>query len=88
LHLQVAAAKGRRVATLLDTKGPEIRTAMVRGGQPLVLEPGQEVTLVAVGEAYETWEGYKDEATGEALVLCCDVMARRLWCTPFRGIVG
>ena len=34
----VAAAKGKHVATMLDTKGPEIRTAMLRGGGPLELE--------------------------------------------------
>lgn len=62
--LQVAAAKGKTIAFLLDTKGPEVRTAMLRGGKDIELEAGQEVTVVAVGDEYTTWEGYKDEATG------------------------
>lgn len=66
LPQQVATSKKRRVAYLLDTKGPEVRTAMVRGGKNLELEAGQEVILVAVGDDYDKWEGYKDEATGEA----------------------
>ncbi len=54
---KVAEAKGRRVACLLDTKGPEIRTAMLRGNQNLELAAGQEVLLVAVGADYKSWEG-------------------------------
>ncbi|KXZ44735.1 hypothetical protein GPECTOR_63g60 [Gonium pectorale] len=77
----VLEAKGaaHRVALLLDTKGPEIRTAMLRGGKDIELEAGQEVTVVAVGEAYDKWEGYKDEATAETKIgvsyarLCRDV---------------
>jgi pyruvate kinase len=34
----VAAAKGKHIATMLDTKGPEIRTAMLKGGGPLELK--------------------------------------------------
>ncbi len=67
--VQVSRAKHRRVALLLDTKGPEVRTAMVRGGKDIELEAGQEVILVAVGDAYDTWEGYKDEASGELRVV-------------------
>ena len=55
-----------KIAYLLDTKGPEVRTAMVRGGVNIELVAGQEVTLVAVGAEYDTWEGYKDEETGDA----------------------
>ncbi|KAF8059377.1 hypothetical protein HT031_005182 [Scenedesmus sp. PABB004] len=77
----VAAAKGaHHVATLLDTKGPEIRTAMLRGGKDIQLAKGQEVEVVAVGpEAYTSWEGYVDEASGRAVIglsydkLCRDV---------------
>jgi hypothetical protein len=29
---------------------------------------GQEVTVVAVGEEYTSWEGFKDEATGETKI--------------------
>lgn len=50
-----------QIALLLDTKGPEVRTAMLRGHQPIELEEGQTVIIEAVGDAYDTWEGYKDE---------------------------
>ncbi|KAG2454740.1 hypothetical protein HYH02_000576 [Chlamydomonas schloesseri] len=68
-----------RVALLLDTKGPEVRTAMLKDGKDINLEAGQELTVVAVGEKYTTWEGYKDEETGETKIglsyqhLCRDV---------------
>eukprot|EP00854_Cymbomonas_tetramitiformis_P014419 gene14419-17049_t len=32
-------------AVLLDTKGPEIRTGMLKDGKPVLLETGKEVTL-------------------------------------------
>ena len=68
-----------RVALLLDTKGPEVRTAMLKDGKDINLEAGQELTVVAVGDKYTTWEGFKDEATGETRIglsyqhLCRDV---------------
>jgi pyruvate kinase len=37
---QVAAAKGKSIGLALDTKGPEIRTAMLRGGKDIFLEKG------------------------------------------------
>ena len=55
---------------MLDTKGPEIRTAMLRGGQDIAIVAGQEVTLAAVGAEYTSFEGFKDEATGETVVGC------------------
>jgi pyruvate kinase len=67
-HLEVLnafrrAARSRNscAACLLDTKGPEIRTAMLRGGGPLQLEQGEEIIIEAVGEGYTTYEGYKNE---------------------------
>lgn len=60
----VAAAKQANVSYLLDTKGPEIRTAMLRGGQNLLLSKDQEVILVAVGSEYQTWEGGVNPDTG------------------------
>ncbi len=47
---------------------PQIRTAMLRGGKDINLEAGQMVTVVAVGDDYDKWEGYKDEATGETKI--------------------
>ena len=41
---QVCADKGSYSACLLDTKGPEIRTAMLRGGKDIELVAGQKVT--------------------------------------------
>ena len=32
-------------AVLLDTKGPEIRTGMLKGGKPVLMEAGREVTI-------------------------------------------
>lgn len=60
----VATAKGATVAYLLDTKGPEIRTAMLRGGQNLELSKDQDVLLVAVGQDYKAWEGGVNPETG------------------------
>jgi Pyruvate kinase, barrel domain len=48
-------------ATLLDTKGPAIRSAMLRGGQNIMLEKGQPIIIEAVGDDYTEFEGYKDE---------------------------
>jgi pyruvate kinase len=62
----VAASKGATISYLLDTKGPEIRTAMLRGGQNLSLSKDQEVLLVAVGGDYKTWEGGVNPETGAA----------------------
>ncbi|GFR42123.1 hypothetical protein Agub_g2966 [Astrephomene gubernaculifera] len=66
--VEAGSGRHRRIAYLLDTKGPEIRTAMLRGGKDIELVAGQEVTVVAVGDAYDKWEGYKNEATGETRI--------------------
>jgi len=58
---QVCEEKGSRAAALLDTKGPEIRTAMLRDHKPISLEAGQVIVIEAVGAKYTEFEGYKDE---------------------------
>eukprot|EP00798_Chlamydomonas_sp_ICE-L_P026972 gene26972-34986_t len=61
---KVCAAKGNRAATLLDTKGPEIRTAMLRDHKPINLEAGQSIIVESVGDRYNKhteFGGYKDE---------------------------
>mmetsp|Transcript_14651 Transcript_14651/g.48087 ORF Transcript_14651/g.48087 Transcript_14651/m.48087 type:complete len:609 (-) Transcript_14651:61-1887(-) len=40
-------ATGKMCAVLLDTKGPEIRTGMLKDGKPLVLERGSTVTITS-----------------------------------------
>lgn len=70
-HPQVAGSKGANIAYLLDTKGPEIRTAMLRGGANVELSKDQEVILVAVGAAYKTWEGGVNPDTGGRA--CCPI---------------
>jgi pyruvate kinase len=46
--VRAASAKaGRHVAILQDLSGPKIRTGTLKGGQPIVLEPGQELRLAA-----------------------------------------
>ena len=42
---EVSAETGKKVAILLDTKGPEIRTVKLKGGNDVMLAAGQEFTL-------------------------------------------
>ena len=64
---------------LLDTKGPEIRTAILRGGKNILLEQGQTIIIEAVGDSYTSFEGYKED--GETRIglsyskLCSSVQA-------------
>jgi pyruvate kinase len=66
----VCAQKGSTAGILVDTKGPEIRTAMLRGGKDIELDAGQQVTVFAAGDSYTSFEGYKDPVTGETVVGC------------------
>lgn len=42
---EVRAEVGKPIAILLDTKGPEIRTGLLKDGKKVILETGQEFTL-------------------------------------------
>ncbi|KAK9811282.1 hypothetical protein WJX72_001077 [[Myrmecia] bisecta] len=57
-------------ASLLDTVGPHIRSAMLKGGYPLTLAAGDEVSVVAVGPSSSSWEGGRDEASKEVRIGC------------------
>ena len=46
---------------MLDTKGPEVRTAMLKDGKDIELVAGQEIIVFAAGDDYTSFEGYKTE---------------------------
>jgi pyruvate kinase len=46
-------------ATLVDTKGPEICTAMLLDGKSIMLEKDQKIVIEAVGDKYTSYQGYK-----------------------------
>mmetsp|Transcript_51872 Transcript_51872/g.108388 ORF Transcript_51872/g.108388 Transcript_51872/m.108388 type:complete len:557 (-) Transcript_51872:10-1680(-) len=57
----VCAAKKSAAAVLLDTKGPEIRTAMLKDHKNITLSKDQEIIIQAVGDKYTEFEGYKND---------------------------
>nr|WP_027338980.1 pyruvate kinase [Halonatronum saccharophilum] len=60
---RLSKEKGKPVAVLLDTKGPEIRTGMLENDEKVVLEDGQEFTLTTEeiqGNSTRTSVSYKD----------------------------
>ena len=74
---ELIAEGGPRVAVLLDTKGPEIRTIKLEGGNDVPLVAGQEFTLTTdktvIGNATKvavTYEGLtKDLKPGNTVLL-------------------
>ena len=60
-YRKVLAAKKSTAACLLDTKGPEIRTAMLKDHQAIKLEKNQDIFVEAVGDKYTEFEGYKND---------------------------
>ena len=75
-HDQICAARKCNAAALLDTKGPEIRTAMLRGHQPILLEVGQPIIVEAVGARYTEFEGYKEEGGETRIGLSYDKLCQ------------
>ena len=63
-----AQEAGRPVATLLDTKGPEIRTGLLKDHKPVMLKKGSEVVI-----SYS--EGMKDEGDEEHVYVTYENMA-------------
>jgi ferredoxin len=59
--VQVCSDKQDYAAALLDTKGPEIRTAMLKDHKSISLVAGQEIIVEAVGDEYTTFEGFQDD---------------------------
>ena len=69
---------GRPIAILLDTKGPEIRTGILKDGQKVTLEEGQEFVLTTeeiVGDNKRvsiTYEGLVEDAEVGGRILIDD----------------
>lgn len=57
---EVCKEKGKWAAVMLDTMGPEVKTAMLRNHRPIFIDFGQEILIETVGREYVHWEGYKD----------------------------
>jgi hypothetical protein len=67
LLLQVAAAKGKLLSYALDTKGPEIRTAMLKGGEDILLSKGAAAgPLLSCSRAGEVRQGKCGSKAGRA----------------------
>ncbi|KLV02195.1 pyruvate kinase [Photobacterium aquae] len=74
---EVMATTGKNLAILLDTKGPEIRTIKLEGGQDVSLVAGQEFTLTTdttvIGNSERvavTYPGFaKDLAKGNTILV-------------------
>ena len=41
---------------------------MLKDGKDIMLEEGQEITVYAAGDDYTTFEGFKNEETGETVI--------------------
>ena len=68
--------KKSRAAALLDTKGPEIRTAMLRDHKAIDLAAGQTIIVEAVGARYTEFEGYKEEGGETRIGLSYDKLCQ------------
>ena len=79
---KAAKAAGRPIATLLDTKGPEIRTGLLEGHEPVRLEKGSSVLLTPMngktdlegnaGHIFVTYDDLADDVSEGGTVLVDD----------------
>lgn len=75
---EVREETGRQIAALLDTKGPEIRTGLLEGGQKITLQTGNEYTLTineCVGndkKGYINYSGLNDDVKAGDKILIDD----------------
>jgi len=75
---KVRDAKKKPIAILLDTKGPEIRTGLLEGGQKVVLEEGAAFILTTeeiVGNAQKvsiTYDGLVNDVSAGGTILIDD----------------
>ena len=76
---EVMEKTGEKIAILLDTKGPEIRTIKLEGGKDVLLEAGQEFTMTTdksiVGNkniVAVTYEGLADDLKPGDIILLDD----------------
>ncbi|KAM1064722.1 hypothetical protein ACFX15_019811 [Malus domestica] len=83
-------------AVMLDTKGPEIRTGFLKGGKPIQLKEGQEITITTdysiKGDAEMISMSYKKLAVDlkpRNTILCADgtITLTVLSCDPAAGTV-
>jgi pyruvate kinase len=57
---KVTGDKGAACASLMDTNGPDIHTAMLRGSQ-LMMEAAHSIIIEAVGDRDDKFEGFKTD---------------------------
>lgn len=83
-------------AVMLDTKGPEIRTGLLKDGKKINLKQGQEITIstdyTLQGDDDMISMSYKklaEDVTPDSVILCADgsISLRVLSCDKERGLV-
>lgn len=62
------APESTMTGIMVSIRGHEIRSAKLQGGGPLQIEAGETVQIVAVGDAYSSWEGGKPKDGGPVKV--------------------
>ncbi|CAA3014852.1 pyruvate kinase, cytosolic isozyme [Olea europaea subsp. europaea] len=87
---------GIHCAVMLDTKGPEIRTGFLKGGKPVQLKQGHEITISTdysiKGDENTICMTYKKLAVGVkpgSVILCADgtISFNVLSCDKVQGLV-